>query len=250
MSSTFSIITPVHREGVAYLRETYGSLTSQVLPEGWEWEWLIQEDGSGVNARDHVPDDPRIRIAASRQGGPHVSRTVALGRSSGELIKTLDSDDLLTEGALARDIRVLTDYPEVGWTTSSVLDLLPDGTRVGFAGDPPEGLIKSGEVLAYWELHRRAQVHPATLCARRQFVFALGGWMALPSSGDTGLLLGLDAFSPGWFTAEVGLLYRKHDGQITADPAHAQGPEWDARMRVIGERARAFQALFGTALKR
>ncbi|MFG2566472.1 glycosyltransferase [Streptomyces sp. NPDC048567] len=244
MTKLLSLITPVHRAGLTYLRETYDSLAVQVLPEGWEWEWLIQEDGEGVGAAELLPDDPRIKVAASRRGGPHVSQTVALGRSYGELVKTLDADDLLTEGALARDIRVLTERPGVGWVTSAVLDLMPDGSRVGFP-DPAEGPVEPGDVLAHWELHHRAQVHPATLCVRRQLIVALGGWTALPASGDTGLLLGLDAFSPGWFIAEVGLLYRKHDGQITTDPAHAQGPEWDARMRIIGERARAFRELFG-----
>ncbi|WP_328901492.1 MULTISPECIES: glycosyltransferase [unclassified Streptomyces] len=244
MTHLLSLITPVHRAGLAYLRETYDSLAGQVLPEGWEWEWLIQEDGAGVGAAEFLPDDPRIKVASSRRGGPHVSQTVALGRSYGELVKTLDADDLLTDGALARDIRVLTERPEVGWVTSAVLDLMPDGSRVGFP-DPAEGPVEPGDVLAHWELHHRAQVHPATLCVRRQLIVALGGWTALPASGDTGLLLGLDAFSPGWFLGEVGLLYRKHDGQITTDPAHAQGPEWDARMRIIGERARAFRELFG-----
>jgi hypothetical protein len=31
--------------------------------------------------------------------------------------------------------------------------------------------------------------------------------MALPASGDTGLLLAANAISPGYFISEVGLLY-------------------------------------------
>lgn len=242
--SLISVITPVHQEGVTHLASTYESLAKQELPAGWSWEWLIQEDGDEVNARAHVPDDSRILVSQSRRGGPHVARTVALGRSSGTLIKTLDADDLLTEGALARDIRVLEDHPDVGWTTSAVLDLLPDGSLTSFDGDPPDGRIERGAVLTHWDKHLRAQVHPATLCARRLFVLAVGGWMALPASGDTGLLLGLDAVAPGWFTTQPGLHYRKHEGQITADARHSQGPEWEARMRVIGEHAHALHALY------
>lgn len=239
MNRLISIITPIHPAGVNFLQETYSSVSSQALPPGWAWEWLIQEDGEGVNAADHLPDDNRIRISTSRRGGPHVARTVALGRSTGELIKNLDADDVLAPGALRRDIEALDADPEAGWTTSRVLDLLEDGTFKGFDGDPEQGRIPRGAVLAHWQQHRRAQVHPATLCARRQLVMALGGWMALPASGDTGLLLGLDALAHGNFCPEVGLYYRKHSGQITAHPHHADGDEWEARMRVIAEHAQA-----------
>lgn len=67
----------------------------------------------------------------------------------------------------------------------------------------------------------------------------MGGWMALPASEDTGLLLALDAVSRGWFTAQTGLLYRKHPGQMTAHPAHISGEEREARMALIAERVSA-----------
>ncbi|MFD4756359.1 glycosyltransferase [Streptomyces sp. NPDC058426] len=238
-----SIITPVHQAGVGFLPDAYASLSDQSLPAGWAWEWLIQEDGDSVGAAAYVPEDPRIRVASSRQGGPHVARTVALGRSTGELIKNFDSDDVLADGALWRDVRTLDEHPEIGWVTSRVLDLLSDGSLVGFDGDPSAGRIPRGAVLSHWEQGMRAQVHPATLCARRSLVVALGGWMALPASGDTGLLLGLDALADGWFMEEVGLHYRKHEGQITAHASHAEGDEWQARMSVIAERSRALGTL-------
>jgi glycosyltransferase involved in cell wall biosynthesis len=247
MMRTLSIITAVHQAGVAHLRSAYDSLARQRLPAGWDWEWLIQEDGDGVAAASEVPADHRILVAKSRRGGPHVARTVALGRSSGEFVKNLDADDVLAEGVLARDIEVLERNADIGWTTSAVLDLLPDGSLASFPGDPAAGRIARGAVFAHWEKNKRAQVHPTTLCARRTLVLALGGWMALPASGDTGLLLGLDALASGWFHAEVGLYYRKHPGQITADARHSQGDEWEARMRVIGEHARALHKMMASA---
>lgn len=238
-----SVVTPVFGESVKYLPETYQSLLAQQLPDGWDWEWLVQEDGDGVGAAAYLPqDDPRIRISVSRRGGPQVARTMAFGRSTGELIKALDSDDLLPEGSLARDITALVDHPGVGWVTSRVLDLLEDGSTKGFDMDPPAGVIAQGAVLEHWLTHRRAQVHPATLCARRELVALLGGWLALPASGDTGLLLGLDAVANGWFNAEVGMMYRLHPHQITRHPHHSTGEEWEARMQVMRERAEALHA--------
>jgi glycosyltransferase involved in cell wall biosynthesis len=243
-----SIVTPVHGPAVSLLPEAYASIAQQELPEGWQWEWLVQEDGEGVNAAAHLPgDDPRISIDFSRRGGPQVARTMAFARScvsgESEFIKVLDADDRLAPGVLARDIDVLTRNPRVGWTTSRALDLLPDGSTVGFEGDPENGVLPAGSVWQHWQINKRAQVHPATLCARRGLILVLGGWMALPASGDTGLLLGLDTLADGWFHDEVGLLYRKHPDQITQHPFHAQGPEWEARMSIIEQHTRALRAV-------
>lgn len=244
--SLISVLTPVHGEGVKFLADAYASLNSQILPAGWDVEWVIQHDGTdGAEAvAAHVPSDPRVTFDASRHGGPEVARTMALARSQGDVVKVLDADDQFADPAvLSRDVTALAD-PEVGWATSRVLDLLPDGSRVGFEGDPAAGRLPRGSVLAHWREHHRAQVHPATLCARRELVVALGGWMALPASGDTGLLIALDAVADGWFHQEVGLLYRKWPGQITAHASHSTGPEWEARMSLIEARGEALTRRF------
>jgi hypothetical protein len=72
---------------------------------------------------------------------------------------------------------------------------------------------------------------------------ALGGWMALPASEDTGLLLALDAVSRGWFSAEAGLLYRKWEGQVTGQASHVDPVERTARMAVAETRARALAGI-------
>ncbi|PWI41071.1 glycosyltransferase [Streptomyces sp. ICBB 8177] len=246
--NVISVVTPVHADAVRFLPEAYASLLAQELPEGWSWEWCVQEDGAGVGAAVRLPtDDGRIRISASRAGGPHVARTMAFARSAGSYVKTLDADDRLTPGALARDVAVLREHPSVGWTTSRVVDLLEDGSTVSFEGsDPHPGRLRRGSAFRFWKERRRPQVHPATLCVRRSLMALLGGWMALPASGDTGLLMGLDSLADGWFIGETGLLYRKHGGQITAHPDHTGGTEWEARMSLIRERAEALRMWTGT----
>src|SRR5439155_4553800 len=169
-----------------------------------------------------------------------VARTLALAHADGEYVKVLDADDQLTPGALARDLAVLEGDRGVGWATSRALDLLPDGSTVGFDQDPDDGPVERGAVLEHWQAHDfRAQVHPATLFVRRDLLLALGGWMALPASEDTGLLLALNAVSRGWFTHEAGLLYRKWPGQATSQAAHTDTAERDARMAVVEARSRA-----------
>jgi glycosyltransferase involved in cell wall biosynthesis len=237
MKHTISIITATYRPIAEYLDAAYKSIVAQELPEGWKWEWIVQEDGTTGAAIPMLPDDPRIRPGTGRHGGPGVCRSLALARSVGTYVKVLDSDDQLTPGTLARDIEALGQLG-VGWTTSRVLDLLPDGSTVGFDQDPANGRLPSGAVLEHWRRNDfRAPVHPASLCIRRDLLLAAGGWMALPASEDIGLLLAADALTDGWFTAEPGLLYRKWDGQMTAHPTHIDPIERTARMRLIEERA-------------
>ncbi|MFG2606728.1 glycosyltransferase family 2 protein [Streptomyces sp. NPDC048514] len=245
MSRRVTVVTAVHGPSARFLPDAYASLRAQRLPDGWEWEWLIQEDGTTDEVRPCVPDDERVSFHQGRPGGPGVARTIALAHARGAYVKVLDADDRLTPGALARDLAVLEADRTLGWATCRVLDLLPDGSTAGFPGDPDAGPIERGAVLDHWERNDfRPQVHPATLCVRRDLLTALGGWMALPASEDTGLLLALNAVSRGWFSAETGMLYRKWEGQVTNGAAHVDPAERTARTTVAGARARAL-AEFG-----
>ncbi|MFJ1653787.1 glycosyltransferase family 2 protein [Streptomyces sp. NPDC088337] len=245
MGCIITVITAVHAPGAAHLPDAYKSLTEQDLPSGWAWQWVIQEDGETDAVVPYVPEDDRVSFGQGRAGRAAMARTMGLARARGEYVKVLDADDMLTPGTLARDIAALAD-DNIGWVTSRVLDLLPDGSTVGFDQDPPAGPIEVGAVLDHWKAHDyRAQVHPATLCMRRELLLALGGWMALPASEDTGLLLALNAVSRGWFHADAGLLYRKWPGQVTSQAAHIHPGEREARMAVVEARARALASLTG-----
>ncbi|WP_255954600.1 glycosyltransferase family 2 protein [Streptomyces odontomachi] len=239
-----TVVTAVHPPSAPYLPEAYKSLQAQELPDGWDWQWLIQEDGKSDEVAPYIPDNERVTFRQGRPGGPGVARTMALAHAEGEYVKILDADDQFTPGVLARDLAALEADETIGWATSRVLDLMPDGSTVGFPGDPAEGPIRRGAVLDYWKANDyRAQVHPATLFMRRDLLMALGGWMALPASEDTGLLLALNAVTRGWFSSEVGLLYRKWPGQATGQSAHTDAGERDARMAVVEARARGLAYL-------
>ena len=238
MSKTISIVTAVHRPAVSYLPDAYESVLRQELPDGWTWEWLVQEDGD-AGAADVLPPDPRISLATNRKGGAAITRNMTLARLSGELIRVLDADDQLLPGALSREVSAFAVHPHIGWTTSRVLDLLPDGSRVSWEHtDPDEGRIVRGSTLAYFRANRFGlPVHPATLCIKTSLLLGLGAWMALPGGEDTGLLLAASVVSDGYFIREPGLLYRKWPGQSTAQPNWSGDAEWETRMCVIENRA-------------
>ncbi|SCG75953.1 Glycosyl transferase family 2 [Micromonospora echinaurantiaca] len=242
--SVISIITPVYKPVPEQLLAAYRSLQEQRMPEGWAWEWIVQEDGETDAACSILPEDERVSISRNRHSGVAITRNLGLARARGSLVKNLDQDDILTPGVLGRDIQVMTENPEVQWVTSRVLDLLPDGSTVGFENDPPEGPLAPGLVLRHWQEHNyRLPVHPTTICIRRDLLVALGGWMSVPGSDDTGMLIAASVVSTGYFVGEVGLLYRKWPGQVTAGASHTEPVEWKLRMSLIEERGRTLAAL-------
>jgi hypothetical protein len=190
--------------------------------------------------RSTPPPDPRIAPGTGRQAGPAITRNLALARSTGDLIRNLDQDDILLPGALARDIAALS-TPAVHWATSPALDLLPDGTLVAY-DEPRPGHIPPGHLLNLWRTNNQLPVHPTTLCLRRHLILALGGWMALPASEDTALLIAASTVAAGHHTAEPSLLYRKWPGQLTASEAHTDPTEHHLRTALITERAAALTA--------
>jgi hypothetical protein len=142
-------------------------------------------------------------------------------------------------GALARDIDMLASSDH-GFTTSAALDLLPSGALVPPTEPHPEGPLVRGSVLAHWRQNSyRLPVHPATLCIRRDLLLALGGWMALPASEDTGLLIAANSISDGYHLAEPSLQHRRWAGQTTAQSAHADPTDRATRVRIIELRAAA-----------
>ncbi|MFD2418585.1 glycosyltransferase family 2 protein [Amycolatopsis pigmentata] len=239
MPRLITVLTPVFDGGHHHLRETYASLCAQELPSGWEWEWCLQEDGrTGVPA-SVLPDDPRISSGTGLPGRAGVARTMALARTRGTLVRTLDADDLLLPGALARDIETLA---RVAWCTSAGLDLHPDGTTTAGPYDPPPGPLPDDLFLTE-QRHDRLSVLAANFAAHTDLVRALGGWPALSGAETVGLLLAAEAVTPGEFIAEPSMLYRKHDGQTTASSHYWEADESRARLQIVLDRARVLRLL-------
>src|SRR5579875_1888078 len=223
-----------------HIRETYESLAGQKMPPGWDWQWVVQEDGETGTPLAGLPDDRRISPGVSPHGRAARARTIALSRVKGVLVRALDADDILTELALYRDITTLTEHPGIGWCVSPALDLLEDGSVRRGPRDPAPGPLPSG-FLADGERAGLLQVLGNTMCAYTELVRALGGWPALPSE-DVGLLLAAEAVSDGWMIAEPGLLYRRWPGSNTAHINKWSASAGSPHRTVILDRVDAIRA--------
>ncbi|MEO5902077.1 MAG: glycosyltransferase [Ilumatobacteraceae bacterium] len=232
-----SIITPVDFRAGDHLAAAYDSVVEQVLPAGWEWEWLVHVDGGVAPEWLLAVQDDRVRSSMNDQKrGPAAVRNMLLARSQGSHVKVLDADDQLALGAVARDLTVIDEFPRVTWVTSRARDLREDGTFADVA-NPPPGLIGQGDVFHYWKAHNfLLPVHPATLFAKRGAVVALGGWTSVPTSEDTGLLLALNCCEQGYFIDECGLIYRKWAKQLTAQAHHLSERHLLMRCSLIAQR--------------
>lgn len=249
MQPVVSVVTAVDPRRADHLPDVWDSLRNQRMPEGWSWEWLVQCDGTDKDeqhmVRKQLPTDGRVSFAASRRGGPGIARTMTLARAHGRLVKTLDADDQLTQGALERDIAAHK-HRNVMWSASRVLNEYPNGSREEhYPWNPRGGRIISGSAYRTYEREFRILVHPATLCVRFSLLMALGGWMALPASEDTALLMACDAYADGWFNDETGLIYRRWAPQMSQSSEHADPYELDARRTLVKLRSAAVNDLFG-----
>jgi glycosyltransferase involved in cell wall biosynthesis len=45
MTRTISVVMAAYKPVADYLKAAYESVASQELPAGWQWQWVVQDDG-------------------------------------------------------------------------------------------------------------------------------------------------------------------------------------------------------------
>lgn len=237
---TVSIITAAHAPSAKYLTETINGVDRQELPEGWDLEWVVQEDGETPCLADRFTHLPYVRYEANEaQYGIATTRNNALSRATGHLIQVLDSDDVLLPGALTSLIPLFDD-PKIHWAAGQADDLLPDGTRVPWPSALKYGVIPAGMVNAWAEGHGgNWPIHCAGLMLRATPVRALGGWVGLPVDEDIAMFAALCEISDGYNYGQVTWLYRQHAGQTTRSQGK-KNPSLESR-RFALQRAKAMR---------
>ena len=246
-----SVLTPVFRPDREFFLEAWRSICAQ---EGLGWEWVLQFDGSAQEMRswlpDEIRDDPRCRPAAAGNFGVAITRNLGILRCRAPFVQCLDYDDILLPGAIAAALETLRADPELAFCFGDAVDMLPDGT---FERRPahktlPVGRVEAGTISDWYLAGKPHRLIFGSVMWRPEFVFAYGGWTALPVSEDFGLSFAVVSQHPIAFIGRDTMHHRVHPGQFTARPqqralADLQRPFLRSRLeameQVIGRPAGA-----------
>jgi glycosyltransferase involved in cell wall biosynthesis len=243
MTAGVSVLTPVHRPQRRHLAELHVSLQAQV---GVEWEWLIQVDG-GPSLQSRIPaairHDPRVSLEANgRWFGQAVTRNLALVRARHALLQTVDADDILLPGALARAAACLAAEPDVGLVFGRTLELTAGG-RLRLAKNPyPPGRLAPGRLAHDWERRGGScSIVVGSVMWRTACVLAHNGWPASVAGTDVLLLLAVSQTNAVRCLEEPTYVYRSHADQIHRTPLRfAMRPHYRALARgMLAARADA-----------
>jgi glycosyltransferase involved in cell wall biosynthesis len=171
-----------------------------VLQSWPELEAIVVDDGSTDTLAGTVRDGAlRVRYLQQEQRGPAAARNLGLRAASADLIAFLDIDDVWTAGHLSRLCNALETAPEAGFAQGLVRQfvVLPDGGR-----------MLSG---AYRMPYLGA-------CLFRRSLFRQCGEFneKMPMGEDYDLIFRCwENDMPKRDVAEVSLLYRRHEGNMT-----------------------------------
>ncbi|HKZ65253.1 MAG TPA: glycosyltransferase family 2 protein [Chitinophagaceae bacterium] len=140
-SSKVSIIMSTYNRA-AYIIETIESIRNQTYQN---WELIIIDDGSDDNTEEVIEaiKDSRIQFyKAGRLGIASKIKNIGLEKVTGELIAFIDSDDLWAQTKLEKQLIVLQQYPEAGFS-------LTGGYNFRNLNEPLEYFYKQREGVRY-----------------------------------------------------------------------------------------------------
>jgi glycosyltransferase involved in cell wall biosynthesis len=250
---TLSILTPIlATEGVIeLLPETIASVKSQILPPGWNFEWVVVEDGT----TQHLQNFPWPNFVHYRAANKHVyescARTLALSMAKGQYILSLDADDTLPLGALFKICTAYDENPEAMWVAGQ--EATPNHPTPWINIKNPQdrlpiGECKPGLMYPFW---KRTEQFPVTFQSsyRSEVLWEFGGYPAMPYTGDVNLLLAVSSIYKGVILKDIVLNYRRWDGQMTAKKEHFSNKDLSAEhvakwIRAITERRRRNKECF------
>ncbi len=208
---TISIITPAYNA-----QQTIGATIESVLAQTEpDFELIIIDDGSQddtVAVVQRYPD-PRIRLFSYANAGIAVSRNRGLAQAQGELIASLDADDLWQPTKLAAQRAALAAQPEAGVAYSWCDCIDEQGRWLRRGGHRP----LSGNVLVPLLLSDITE-NGSNVLIRRSALDAVGSFdESLTAGQDWDLYIRLAARYPFVLVPEVHVLYRVITGSVSAN---------------------------------
>jgi len=158
---TISIITPVYKTDLEYLKITVESVMAQSYEK---WEWCIVDDGSNdPGLRDYLKSIERdnIKVLINKKNSGIVSATNdALAMATGGYVAFLDHDDVLDIDALLYVVMEIDKHPETDLVYTDEDKVLDDGRYVGpyYKPDFNYSLLLSSMYTCHFSVYRKSIV--------------------------------------------------------------------------------------------
>ena len=176
-------------------------------------QWVVVWDGEA--SRQIKEAD--VVLCGRRNSGIACTRNLALRHITAPLVTSLDADDLIVgDGARAAHARLHTD-PALGWVglSRTLIDGAP--TRHTLAGEQHFG---PGQLSESWR--SPFPFHPNSVVLRTDLLRAVGGWPAVASNEDLGMVLRVSEEAAGLVIPDVLTRYRVWDRQEVARASYVE----------------------------
>lgn len=127
MSVFVSIIIPTYNRADLIVK----TIETVIKQTYHNFEIIVVDDGSTDNTEDVISkiNDNRIRYIYQKNAGPSAARNNGIRNVRGEWIAFLDSDDLWMPEKLERQVKAITENPDVGIISCWFINVLSDGTE-------------------------------------------------------------------------------------------------------------------------
>ena len=191
-ATTVSVVIPVYNRR-NMIANAVDSVLSQEVPDGWDMEIVIVDDGSDdgtvERARESARADARVSVVTiDHCGMPGAVRNRGVESSFGELLAFLDSDDRWLPGKLRRQLALHSGKPDAradiigstGERASGVTAVRLSHTRERWIRDGIEvsqrGLRHRRRGDIFYDALEKCIIGPSTAMIERDLFLALGGF--------------------------------------------------------------------------
>lgn len=215
-----SVIMSVYNTKAQWLREAIDSILHQTYDR---FEFLIvldcPTDGSDAVVREYSAKDPRVKVIENEENiGLTRSLNKALAQAKGSYIARMDADDIALPDRFAKQIAYMEDNP----------DVVVLGGRVFTEGSVSTAQYEwtpDQDVLKIRMLFRNVGVPHPTAMIRKRVLDETGirYTESVKKSQDYKLWTDLMYHGKIMMLPDVVLMYRMHDGQISAGKASQMG---------------------------
>jgi glycosyltransferase involved in cell wall biosynthesis len=139
-----SVVIPTYNDSL-FLSDAISSVLSQTYRD---IEVIVVDDGSTDNTAEIVKSfqDPRIRYIYQENRGVAAARNTGIMASRAEYIAWQDSDNVLFEDAIKKNVEFMDQYPEVGFSHGQyyTMDEIGRPLRRGRPRGPKKTFVRDG----------------------------------------------------------------------------------------------------------